>query len=350
MPITVQSRGEHLLTNSRRNAYMTCPRKHYLAYEFGLRPTEDAPPLRDGSCVHFALDLWKKGSSTGAAIAEALSAFLSESDYDFSRIAALLEGYWWRWQESNLRIIASESRFELPLTNPGTGASARIFTLAGKIDAVVELPDKRLAVMEHKTTSEDIAPDSDYWKALRIDGQISLYMLAARSLGFNVSTVIYDVLHKPLLRPLQIPVLDSDGNKIVTDGLGERILNANGKPRQTGDKERGYVLQTRIQEPDEYKARLLEDIYAKPDEYYARREIARIDSDLADARRDLWETARLIRESQLNNYWPRNTAACRAIGRKCPYFHLCVDGYDPATGEVPEYFELVDDLHPELGD
>jgi len=344
MGITAKER--ELLTNSRRGCYMSCPRRHLFAYELGLRPRTDMPALRIGSCVHTALDLHNKGANTGQAISEALASFVQDEWDDPERIAAMLTGYWWRWQNDVTVAVASELTLYMPLTNPDTGLPSRTFTVAMKADVIVTLHDSRLALMEHKTTSEDIAPDSDYWKRLRIDAQISTYMLGARHNGYDVQTVVYDVLRKPLLRPKQVPMLDDQGLKIVRDAAtGERLFKKDGNPRLSA--EAGMKLDVRGEEPHEYQARLMDDIYSRPDYYYARREIPRIKSDLEDAQRDLWNVAKLIRESQLNNWWPRNDHACKGFGT-CPYFRLCVEGYDPKTGEVPDGFEFVSELHPEL--
>jgi len=126
-------------------------------------------------------------------------------------LKALLSGHFWRYGQdpaspdgqrraSDLAFEAVELSFDVPLVNPVTGALSRAFTLAGKIDGIVRLADGRLAVLEYKTAGEDIAPDADYWLRLRCDGQISLYVLAARALGYDVATVLYDVTRKRTIR------------------------------------------------------------------------------------------------------------------------------------------------------
>jgi len=344
--------GKNFITNSRRGAFMTCPRKHQFAYEIAIRPTSDAPALRIGSCVHDALDIRKRGATMTQAIAEALANYVQDDFDDPERIAAMLTGYEWRWPDGAFKVLATERVMTMPLINPSTGHASFNFTVAMKVDAIIELQDARVAVMEHKTCSEDLSPESDYWKRLRIDAQISTYMLGARHNGFDVQTVVYDVLRKPLLRPSQIPLLDGEGRKIVLDARLQRVVKANNEPRQSADKEKGYVLQTRVEEPHEYHDRLMTDIYANPDWYYSRREIPRIKSDLEEAQLDLWNVAKMIRESELNNWHPRNDAACKSFGCTCPYFKLCTNGFSiedfKQTGVVPEYYEVVQDVHPEL--
>lgn len=348
MPTRLKLDPATVLTNSRIQAYASCPRRHYLRYELGISPQVDARVLRFGTCVHKALDNVRRGMDEGMALEDAISYFITEDFADHEQVRALVEGYWRRWRPESWTVIQSEMIFEVPIINPASGAAARIFTLAGKSDVIVKLDDGRTAVVEHKTTCDDLAPDSDYWKRLRIDSQISLYVLGAWQLGYRVDTVVYDVLHRPLLEPLAVPLTDADGVKIVLGPEGWRVRTKDGKKwRETSDSAQGYVLQTRPMTAAEYKARLEGDIAQRPEYYYARREIARLPADLEEARMDLYHMAKLIRESQLNRYWPRNTSACRGFGR-CPFFELCTGGYDVNSGEVPEGYELVKDLHPEL--
>jgi hypothetical protein len=110
-------------------------------------------------------------------------------------------------------------------------------------------------VMEHKLLSEDLTEGAAIWRRLRVDHQISLYVLAARELGYAVDGVFYDVTRKPTIAPCPIPMLDVDGVKIVLDANRQRVKNKDGKSwRQTSDTEKGYVLQTRPMEPEEWGA------------------------------------------------------------------------------------------------
>ncbi len=366
-----QLTGANLLTNSRMSCQKTCARKHYYRYELGIRKDGDPKPLRMGGAVHSGLDSQAKGQVQSDAIYHALRDYATfpswahtpETQHDWLTereiVKRLLSGYWWRWNwnvegvADNLRyneIIASEISFNLPIRNPETGVASTVFRVAGKIDKIVRLGDGRLAVMEHKTCGEDLSPDSDYWKRLRIDHQISLYMLAAREMGHDVQTVLYDVLRKPSIAPRQIPTLDGRGDKIVVDQDGERVFltdkNGNPKgPRQSADAEKGYILLSRVETPEEFGERFTDDIAARPDFYYVRQEIPRLDSDLEEFRAELWQQQQSIRDAQRHGRWFRNTSACLVMGR-CEYLDLCHNGIQP--GEVPSGFVRVSSLHPEL--
>lgn len=346
------------LTHSRMSAAKTCLKKHYFLYELGIRRDTDARPLRMGSAFHLGLDLWFKGVQQDAAIYRATESYavlpawcntdelVNDWLIEREKVARLLSGYFWRWGDAKLEVIASELPFELPIENPETGFATPTFVLAGKIDRIVRLPDGRLAVKESKTCSDDLAPDSDYWRRLRIDQQISLYYDAAQRLGYDVKTVLYDVTRKPTIEPLSVAVLDPDGVKIVLDAAGNRVRNKDGKSwRQSGDAAQGWTLQTRRQTPAEYGERLTDDIAARPDFYFARQEIPRLDADLAEWKQELWDQQLTLRRCQKMGCWYRNTAACISPFR-CEFLDVCHNGL---TGsEVPAGFVKVENVHPEL--
>lgn len=336
-----------ILTNSRKAAAQKCLRYHQLAYELGLRRDVDALPLRIGRAVHVGLDVVKTGGEPNDAILHALATYdagvplgldpEAETAWLIEReqIGAMLSGYFWRWSNMPIEWIASEQRVDMPLINPATGAASRIFTVAGILDGIARLPDGRIVVVEHKTTGDGLDVDSDYWKRLRIDSQISIYWLAAKAMGHKIAAVLYDVIRKPTIRPKKLTkaerakVQADNGAYCGRDGLCD--------PADVPERET----------PGMYGARLLRDIAERPDFYYARREFPRLESDLDEARCELWQMAKLIRDCQRLRRWPRNTGACVGFGRCC-YFDLCTGHYDPESGEVPDGFVRVANVHPEL--
>jgi hypothetical protein len=204
----------------------------------------------------------------------------------------------------------------------------------------------RLAVKETKTTGDTIDRSSDYWLKLRIDQQISLYMLAAKHLGYDVETVLYDVIRKPGMAPRLVPLTDAEGAKIVLDREGNRVRTKDGKKwRESGSEGDGYTLQVRKETPDEFFERLRADIASRPTFYYAREEIPRLSADLEDCREELWQQQQDIREAQKSGRWYRNSAQCSAMGR-CQYLDICHAGF--TDGTLPGRFVQVADIHPEL--
>lgn len=201
------ARRREKLTASRLGTLRRCPREEYYRYEIGLERVREAPPLRLGGAFHRGLELHNRGTSEADALADAMAGYEAVPTWadefawgvEAETVRNLLAGHFWRYSEGDVQILEAERSFELPLVNPDTGKASRSFVLAGKIDGIVQLADGRIAVLEYKTAGEDIGPDSNYWLRLRCDPQISQYVLAARALGYDVATVLYDVTRKPAM-------------------------------------------------------------------------------------------------------------------------------------------------------
>jgi len=339
------------LTNSRISSFKSCRKKSWFEYEIGLRREVDPKALRMGSAYHDGLEIIGKGGS----LFDSLSAIQLDYaiapdnfdalqwDYEEETLLALFESYCNYWQRNQLEHIATEQTFSIPLCNPETGKPTPLFTLDGKIDGIVKLEDGRLAVMEHKLLG-DIHSQS-MWQRLQIDHQITLYILAARQLGYDVDCVLYNVTQKPTIKPNPVPVLDDNGYRIVLDLNGNRALTKTDKPRQTSDTAKGYTLQTVPMTPDEWHNKLLDDIASRPEHYFIRNEIPRLDQDIREYERELWDIQQTIREAQRNDKWYRTCGfdTCKY----CSYFDLCVTGWSQGDS-IPEGFVSVDNVHPEL--
>lgn len=201
-------------------------------------------------------------------------------------------------------------------------------------------------LITHNTTSEDIGFGSIYWRVLTMNSQVSTYYAGAKSLGHQIDGCIYDVVKKPSIRPSQVAYVDDDGVKIVHDADGNRVRTKDGKKwRQTGDTELGYVLQTRIETPEEYETRLTEDIAANPDKYYQRGEVVRLEAEEREAALDVWQITRAMREDELAGRHPRNADACKRYSSLCPYFAVCCG---EATLEDASRYVRLENVHAEL--
>ena len=360
MPIT-KERNTELLTNGRMMPAKSCLRRHYYEYELGIRRVQTSRPLRIGATIHAALDMWARGYGVDDIIEHIRSLtyigpdgsdqkWQMETWIEAETCVALILGYiaYWQQKDTIRKYISSEDKFDLPLINPLSSRQSRQWRIAGKIDKIAELADGRTAIIEHKTTSDSIQPDSDYWKRLRLDQQISLYFMAAQAIYGHVDTIIYDVIRKPFLSPSQIPILDENDCKVVTDQAGNRVFNKNGAPRQAASHAEGWSLSTRTETPDEYGKRLQSDINSRPEFYFARQEIPRLDADLDEFKLELWQQQKLISFCRANGHWFRNTNAC-VSPYKCPYFDICTNGID-LEEFIPEGFTRVGNIHPELED
>lgn len=271
----------NLLTNSRMACAKRCLRKHYYQYELSIRPEEISEPLRIGTGVHDAMEHGK--------------APILADPVESAIVSGLYEGHQRNWKGREPVYIQREQEFYIPFVDN--------WTIAGKIDGIIELPDGRLAIYELKTTGYDIEPYADYWKKLRMDAQISLYFLSAQYLGHEVDTVLYDVIRKPGIRVRK----------------GETV--------------------------QQYRQRLVEDTIAKPSRYFQRAEIPRLYNDLEEFKSELFQQAAFLTWARRNGYRFRNTDACMEPF-KCEYLNICHSGLSPSDG-VPDGY-IRSERHPEL--
>jgi len=319
-PTTTTER--QLLTHSRLSCWRSCPRKHYLRYELGLAPDTDSFALRVGTAFHAALEAHDLGRDPTAAI----SARGDLDPFDHALVAAMFNVHVERWQGDTLEVVATELQFEIPLRNPETGKPSTNWNLAGKIDRIYRLPDGRLAVQDYKTSSEDLGADSTLWTRLRLDSQMSIYLIAARELGYDVDTILYDVTKRPTQRPLKAtPEAERKYTK-----AGALYANQRGEDETV----------------DAYFDRVMEAMRADPDRYFARYEIARTQADLDETLADVWTQQMAMRESQRSGRWYRNPGACTSIG-VCSYLPICESRID-VSASIPRGFKLLPSVHAEL--
>jgi hypothetical protein len=315
------------MTNSRATCARACQRKHKLRYIDGYRPVQTVDELRFGTLWHLGQEAWwnavKAGVAIEARLASALAALSGEADpIERAKAEALLIGYHERWKGETHEVIGVEVPFETELRNPATGHPSRTWRLAGKLDLLLGSPNR---IGEHKTTSEDISPGGDYWRRLRMDGQVSTYFAGAAALGYLPESCLYDVIRKPGIRPLK--ATPEENRKYTKAGAlyaGQRLVD---------------------ETPDEYKVRLLEDIAAAPEKYFARGTVVRLENELAEAQHDMWQLAQQIHESEIAGRFPRNPNACLMYGRNCEYWAYCTG---EASLDDASLFRKAENVHPEL--
>lgn len=341
----------NLLTNSRLKSARACRRLHKLRYLMGYRPAVDALVLRFGHLVHLGLEAWWNAKRAAlpqeAWLAMAMVSMEGETDpFELAKAQVMLAGYHLRWKDEPYEVLAVETEFDCQLRNPLTGRTSRTWRLGGKIDAVVrDLRTGLVYIVEHKTSAADISAGSEYWKMLRLDGQVSLYFVGAESLGHDVAGCLYDVLHKPAHQPAGVPVLDEQGNRVVLDAAGQRVRTQQGKWRQTGDSAQGYVLQTRPESPEEYRARVGAAVAEEPEKYFQRGEVVRLEAELREALFDAWQIGQQLHEEELADIAPRNVDMCIRFGRTCEFFPVCAG---EASLDDPSRFIKSETVHPEL--
>lgn len=332
-------------------------------YEYvdGLVPLRRSAPLRFGGACHKGLEAWGLVAiETGSPVpAEALQAALSEAmapekprfgprpgpmdPYEQARLQAVLEGYHVMWCDQELRVLGVEVPYDTEIKNPVTGHASKTYSHGGRIDGLVEV-DSSVYVHEIKTSSEDISPGSNYWKRLRMNGQVDSYVAGGRSLGHDVAGVLYDVLRKPGIQPHKAtPVEDRKYTEAIPErpcgkcrgkGFVAKGTEACPKCDATGilpaEPSRLYANQREMDEtPVEFLERCRDVIAKDPEAYYQRQIVVRLQAEEDDAAYDLWHGARELRESELASRWPRNPDACMKWGSTCAYFGLCTRENSP---------------------
>lgn len=320
-----------LLTDSRLKTYRRCPREHQYRYSEGIVPIATSDALRFGTLFHAGLEAWWKATEdrVAAAMTGVTDALAAESDpFEVVRAEELLRGYDCRWGEEQYETIAVEHEFRIPLVNPVTTALSKTWQLGGKLDVLARDDAGQLWVVEHKTSSIDIGPGSGYIARLRLDGQVSMYLRAAGELGHGEPVgVLYDVIGKVSLRPYKATPVEA--RKFTKDG-------------------RLYANQREVDEtPEEYRLRVRESIAGDPDGYYQRATVVRLEDEVREFERELWQMGSTMRDAVRLGIAPRNPDSCQRYGSVCSFFSVCCG---ESSLDDERLFKRLDWPHPELTD
>jgi len=326
--------GSELYTQSQIRAVLTCLRYHHYTYRLGYRPVSTALALRFGSLIHRGTEAWWRayGQPATDRLAAALKAMRAYRDalaersdepldeHTLAMAEALMIGYHARWQDEPVEPLITEGQFRFDVYHHVDGS--HLGTIGGQVDNLVrDTRTGEIYLIERKTSSDDITPGSDYWRALAIDHQVSTYYAAAAALGYDVVGCIYDVIAKPRLRP--------------------QLATPPEKRRYTKDG-RLYAGQRETDEtPDEYRDRILEAIERDPNAYFQRGIVARDGREMVRYRQDLQDAITLIKSGMTT----RNPTACRRYGRLCEFFDVCSGAADLSD---ETRFRKVETIHEEL--
>jgi len=326
------------ITHSSATCAKSCLRKYRYQYIDRLAPVRLAGPLRIGDLFHRGLEAQEPlppQPYPGWATDEE-----SRRKWDDEQVLASIcvMAHIEHWKDSPLNITEREVEFSAPLTN---GWMAR-----GKVDGLAVHKDG-LAIVEAKTCSESVADGAEYWDKLRIDQQVSHYVVCMRAAGYDVRSTIYDVTQKPGVRTKLVPATDANGLKIYNALDGTRAMKDDGTPYQSGKAgEREAVM--RQETLEEYAVRCAEIMRGAPDDHFNRREVPRLESDLREYEVELLDTCGILEYCEAENAWPRNTGACYWYGNRCRFYDLCYQGWQSGD-QVPEGFRVKDRKHEELG-
>ena len=334
------------LTVSRMNCRNTCQYKHLISCDYGIRAEKDSEALVFGKAFHRAMEERAKGADAQAAFEAALSTAQDWDEFVVAKLQAAIAAYYHVYANDFIASMEPEIEFEYPIE------FIRAFTAAGKIDGIAHLTDGRLALVEHKTTSEAIEDaDAKYWQRLRLNYQLCRYVKGARAIGKDIETVVYDVYKKPELKPREaVKDVDENGIPFVMDADGNRCVKKDGTPKKTADAAKGERYLTHAETPEEYGARLLADMMERPGFYFQRREVAVTDGQIE--RFSLAETlmakqilsVRADAREAVKKGLPYSAAFMKNVGHLtcpyCDYEQFCMSGKDILPNEVPEGFKL----------
>lgn len=330
----------HTLSYSRLKDFARCSRFHLHAWLLRRVPLVRSRALYFGELFGNALEQWELNRDDDPFscamnrwrqdIAQHDRVVLTE--YDAEVGAVLLRGYHAMRQGDGLETIDTEVEWTLPLINPDSGRSSRTFAVRGYFDALVRDSDGKIWVKERKTSSEDITLGTVWWERLRANAQASMYFDAGEQYcGQRIEGVLFDVVRKPSSKPhLATP---EDKRKYtkgrpckVCLGVGtvaERRCDACDGTSWAQEPKLYGNQRANDETPAEYAERISSDVTANPIKYYVRGNIVRLQAEVEEARRDMWQNAETMRLQINAGAAPRSTHACFAYHRRCEYWDVC---------------------------
>lgn len=219
-------------------SHRRCKLQHALSYVRRLRPAvKDKRYLRVGSWVHWVIEQLymvdvKEGDFANEIDIQFILArlqemanderlkFETEEDYEAIEIdRSIAEGalyayyhtqYMTENAEQNIYMAKDnvELAFTAPILSPLGNKSAR-YELTGRFDGVYIGGDEKQYLHEIKTSGAYGESDREH---LHLDDQVTAYLWALKSLGYDVAGVIYTVIKKPGIRPRMIKSYDVENN------------------------------------------------------------------------------------------------------------------------------------------
>jgi hypothetical protein len=346
----------------------SCPYKYYLKYIKGIDVVEPSENLRIGSVWHKCLEILAMSEVEGApnrieAVTDYLNDlyedkpdFKTEEEWQLEKIKMLYAAVAYDWYYTNDRLtpVLTEYAAELPLIDTDTGRAVR----GVKVKAIIDnasIRTGRCLIVEHKSTSESIEPDSRYWGKLAMDTQTRLYPYVMRLIQTMPSmkkvlgeqpifTVLYDVYKKPTTKPTMLTQGESKefvetgeycGVKfVVTQPENGVFVNGVAVEFKPGKKEGTFAIK---ETAEMYGARLIQDMYANPEKYFARKEITRTDGDLSDIAKEFVTHSQILRFRMKNNCWEKNGKQCENM-YKCEFTDICYNRVNVEEGQLPDKY------------
>lgn len=311
------------------SAFLSCPRKFFYSHEMRWKPIVEAEQLTFGKAWHGLMEYIGKNSGN---YREKVAKYLDENGM---YITSLNEDAFAMFMAMALEFESIADGLD-SIAETEAPFSFRLPNSRWRVDGFIDAIKQDGTPVEYKTTSSDIAPDAFYWLRLKANMQAITYAIATEAEHLK-----YVVVRKPRSCRKQIPILDDNGLKIVTDIVtGERVYNANGKPRQTGGE--GLKVETRAESQEELIERMREELRSTCS--CAINTVHVTDEDKALCLATFASTCKQINElrkmaqkfSRPDIHYARNCTEFNCRG--CPYQGICLDcNVNPLAG-IPNGF------------
>lgn len=302
--------GLKTITQSSMRSFRACPRRYFYSYVLGIRPIRTDEPLRFGTLWHLMREEWWKTLDLEHVLFMVPEPNEEFDEFVIAKLKAMLVGYHARYKDfaASIEVVAIEDKFAIPLVNPRTGRTSRLFEVRGMFDLVFR-EQGQLWIGEEKTAAAGLTPESPYWRRLEMDPQCSVYYDAATT---KYKEAPYGVRYVVNVKTSKRPLKATTEIKMT-------------KPTKKDPEPRPYAGQRLVDETsDEFYNRIIADISEKPDVYFRMVDVPRSDKDVFESKCDVWDTARAIHEAEKSGVWLRNPDACvHPFGSSCSYLPVC---------------------------
>jgi len=322
------------VTNSERQTFNQCPRKHHYKYTLRRESVDFVPELVFGSAIHAAMEVYwadLDGSlllKMVAAFDEYLNKHSGQNNVNtlWAKGHAMLTAYYTGYRESDREkweVLGIEQNVKYKLMDG--------LDLIGRYDVLLkDRKTGKIYVMDHKTTKSEIEdPGGDYWFALNIAPQPTGYQLALeQELGEEVF-IIYNVLR-------------------THTSKGPKMKPGTRKKKDESDDEWAERKALSTETIDEYCERLTEEYLEKPSAYFQRSEIARTAKDKEEWKAEFELNAAQMSHCKVYGVYPKHVTACRNYGRMCSYAMVCsnlesIDNNEVFYTKPHKHMELVEE-------
>ena len=180
-----------------------------------------------------------------------------------------------------------------------------------------------------------------------------MYAMAIRASNDikNFGGVLFDVWHKPQIKPKKLTFADTKkfmetgeyfGQKFSVGGqknVGNKLyimVDEQEAEFEYGKKEGTIAIR---ETPEMFGMRLLTDISEHPEKHFARKEMAVTDKDLVEFQQELYHIYQTARSMDKINSWYRNDQSCESKFR-CSYTSICYENIKIDKNNLPNGFKL----------